>query len=412
MKIVFTFGGLPHYYNYVLNRLNRIENLEVIVVIPKAKGETIGYGVHQKKEGIEFTVIELDEYKAYYGKPFFKGFKNVLNKLQPDIVVTIWPYVLGFLFYPGLLLMAEAGQIKLIQKEIPFGVPRLDDSFKFYNNESVLTENLDFRPSNNRFLNNIKISALSLTRLLYYNMCKAHVNYLEDAFDILGSYGVDKRKIFVTYNSPDTDILINAFEEAQKAAPILPENKFRIIHVGRLVKWKKVDLLINAVSHLKKKYHDLELVVVGGGPQLDELKLQSEKMGIENNIQFVGGVYDPVLLGRYFVSSSVYVLAGMGGLSINEAMCFNKPVVCSVCDGTEKKLVREDYNGKYFKDSDLDDLVQKLDYLLSNPELAKQMGENSGEIIKNEVNIHTVISGYINAFNFVTGNKHKLFYNH
>jgi glycosyltransferase involved in cell wall biosynthesis len=241
-------------------------------------------------------------------------------------------------------------------------------------------------------------------------MCNAHVNYLEDAYEILGSYGVGKRKIFITYNSPDTDILLNAFKEARLSEPILPENKHRLIHVGRLVKWKKADLLIDAVARLKNKYPDLELVVIGDGPQLEDLKIQAANLALESSVLFVGGVYDPVFLGKYFIASSVYVLAGMGGLSINEAMCFNKPVVCSVCDGTEKKLVREDYNGKYFKDSNLDDLVQKLDYLLANPELIKQMGFNSGEIIKKEVNIHKVISGYVNAFNYVMKDNIKLKY--
>ncbi len=410
MKVLFTFGGLPHYYNNVLNRLNQIEDLEVIVVIPKIKGETIGFGVHQKREGIEFTVIELEEYKTFYGKPFFKNFKQTLDELQPDIVVTIWPYILGFLFYPSLLFMAESGKVKLIQKEIPFGVPKLKDAYKFFNSEGVVTEDLDFIASKNKFVNFAKVSTLSLTRLLYYNLCKAHVNYLEDAFEILGSYGVDKKKIFITYNSPDTDILLKAFEEAKSAELILPENKHRLIHVGRLVKWKKVDLLINAVAHLKNKFPDIELVVIGNGPQLEDLKIQTKNLGLEDRVFFVGGVYDPVILGKYFVASSVYVLAGMGGLSINEAMCFNKPVVCSVCDGTEKKLVRENYNGNYFKESNLEDLIQKLDYLLDNPEIIKQLGFNSGQIIKNEVNIHTVINGYVNAFNYVMKDNHKIVY--
>ncbi len=410
MKVLFTFGGLPHYYNNVLNRLNQIEDLEVIVVIPKIKGETIGYGVLQKREGIEFNVIELEEYKTFYGKPFFKDFRKTLDELQPDIVVTIWPYVLGFLFYPSLLFMAESGRIKLIQKEIPFGVPKLKDAYKFYNSEGVVTEDLDFTTSKNKFVNFAKVSTLSLARLLYYNLCKAHVNYLEDAFEILGSYGVDKKRIFITYNSPDTDILLKAFKEAKSAELILPENKHRLIHVGRLVKWKKVDLLISAVAHLKNKFPDIELVVIGNGPQLEDLKIQTKNLGLEDRVLFVGGVYDPVILGKFFVASSVYVLAGMGGLSINEAMCFNKPVVCSVCDGTEKKLVREDYNGKYFKDSNLDDLVQKLDYLLANPEIIKQLGFNSGQIIKNEVNIYTVIKGYVNAFNYVMKDNHKIVY--
>ena len=47
MKVLFTFGGLPHYYNYVLNKLNSVEGINVIVVIPGSKSKTMGEGVYE-----------------------------------------------------------------------------------------------------------------------------------------------------------------------------------------------------------------------------------------------------------------------------------------------------------------------------------------------------------------------------
>ena len=73
MKVLFTFGGLPHYYNYVLSKLNNVKNIEIVVIIPKLKSKTLGEGVHQNSEGINFKVIELEEYITFYGKYFFKG---------------------------------------------------------------------------------------------------------------------------------------------------------------------------------------------------------------------------------------------------------------------------------------------------------------------------------------------------
>lgn len=107
------------------------------------------------------------------------------------------------------------------------------------------------------------------------------------------------------------------------------------------------------------------------------------------------------------LSSSIYVLAGMGGLSINEAMAFGKPIICSVCDGTEKKLVREGFNGYYFKNGNKQDLADKIKLLVSNPNEIKRMGKNSENIIKNEINIETVIKGYIKAFEYVSNKKIK-----
>ena len=400
MKVLFTFGGLPHYYNRILNRLNSIEDLEVIVVNPEKKSATIGEGVHQTKTDIQFKIIHLMEYKTYFGKLFFKNFKSVLEKEEPKIIVTIWPYVLGFFFNPILYMHIKRKNIKIIFKDIPFQLPKYENTINFYKNHELFTEEKGYTKEAQNFKSLIKYKLLSYVRKFYFNFVDAHVDYTENAFEILKSYGVSKEKIFIIYNSPDSDFLLSVFDEIKSNDLILPENNFRIIHVGRLVKWKRVDLLIDAFKDIKNNFKDAQLVVIGTGPEEVNLQKQAEDLNLIDSIKFVGAVYDPKILGRYLHASAVYVLAGMGGLSINEAMCFEKPIVCSVCDGTEKKLVRDGFNGKYFRLNDKSDLAEKINYLLSNQDLIRQMGKNSGKIIREEINVNTVINGYIRAFKY------------
>ena len=99
--------------------------------------------------------------------------------------------------------------------------------------------------------------------------------------------------------------------------------------------------------------------------------------------------------------SSVYVLAGMGGLSINDAMCFSLPVICSVCDGTEKDLITDGVNGYIFQEGNVDSLAYKIDLVLSDRTKAKVMGEASYRVIKEKINLETVSQRYIDAFNYV-----------
>ena len=98
--------------------------------------------------------------------------------------------------------------------------------------------------------------------------------------------------------------------------------------------------------------------------------------------------------------STVYVLAGMGGLSINDAMCFSLPVICSVCDGTEKDLVADGVNGYFFKEGDANDLADKISLILSDTDVAKRMGVAGSEVIQQKINIHTVTRRYMDAFNY------------
>jgi hypothetical protein len=88
MKVLFIAGGTPHYYNLVLNKLNQFPKVEVIVVIPKGTGSTVGAGVHQTQEGVEFKLYHLPEYKTYYGKMFFQNIEQVIDNEQPNIIIS------------------------------------------------------------------------------------------------------------------------------------------------------------------------------------------------------------------------------------------------------------------------------------------------------------------------------------
>jgi len=407
MKVLFMFSGLPHYYNLILNRLNNIPDLEIVVVAPAtASGSTLGKGVYQSKKGIEFKVHFLEQQKALY-KFKFKGFTKVLEIEKPDIVVTTFYYAFHFLYDLSTKRIFRKNNIKLLYKDIPFGLPKYEDATLHhakilgYQEDSFFIKKWALKFAGNSFKH--------ISKLLYSKM-DGFVNYVEKAYEIFGSYGVPKEKIFITYNSIDTEILAKTRAEVEKLPAILPENPYRIFHIGRIVEWKRVDLLINAVHQLKKGFPKIELLVIGNGPLLEEYKLLAKKLQVENHIQFLGAIYDQVELGRYFQSCSAYVLAGMGGLSINETMAYGLPVICSVCDGTEKHLVYDDYNGKYFKNGDLADLTEKIKFILENPAKAREMGKHSEKIIRDKINVHTVINGYVRAFNAVSNNKHQLSY--
>jgi glycosyltransferase involved in cell wall biosynthesis len=227
----------------------------------------------------------------------------------------------------------------------------------------------------------------------------AHINYLDEARALHASYGVPSEKVFVTANSPDTDEIFRVLKKIETEGRV-DHHPFRLLHVGRLVKWKQVDLLIQAAVELKKKFPKTELEIVGDGPEMAALQAQVRDVNAEDYIHFSGGIYELEALGKISLGTGIYVLAGMGGLSINEAMCFGKPVICSVADGTEKRLVKEGINGHYFESGSLEDLVDKITLLFHEPEKISSMGLRSREIIENEINIHTVLGNYLAAFRY------------
>lgn len=399
MKVMFLLGGLPHYFKFLLNKMNEPGDLEVMLVVPHKRGATLGSGVEENREGATFPLFALEEYRTWYGKAFFKELKPLLERERPDILVAGWPYILQFFFNPFLLRFLRKHNIRLIHRDIPFNVPPYGKVREYFRGRQLRNE-----AGEEGVGRGVKAfwSLLLLTeiRKQYFRLADALIFYVDTAYDLMATYGVPREKIFITANSPDTDSLLSAYEKVRQLPPALTPNPFRIIHVGRLVKWKRVDLILQAVHALRNRFPGIELVIIGYGPEEEPLKKQASALGIEDRVRFAGGVYGPEDLGRYLHASAIYVLGGMGGLSINDAMCFGKPVICSEADGTEKRLVRENFNGLYFENGNAADLAEKIAALLADPERRERFGNNSLEIIREEVNIHTVLQEYRRAFQY------------
>lgn len=406
MKVLYIGNGLTHYYNLVLSRLNSEPSIELVVVAPAVRGACIGDGVYQTKDGINFKVIELRETRKFKFYTTFDGLARLLRQERPDVVIVIESYLRAFLFDVQVVAAMKSIRAGLILKSIPFRYQTYQEALKNAASAVGFASLPTFANILLRTLGLIRLAkrcVLSVNRRALH-LPDAHVNYVE-AYEYWESYGIPREKIFITRNSPDTDMLFATREKIETEPRILPHNPYRLLHVGRLVEWKRVDMLLRAFARIKERFPNSELLIIGSGTEEEKLKKLAGELQLGTSVSFLGGVYDQQLLGQYYLASSLYVLAGMGGLSINEAMCFGLPILCSVCDGTEKMLVREGVNGKYFRDGDEDDLVDKITWFFERPDQLQNMGHRSEEIIRHVVNIRTVINGYVDALRYVAQRK-------
>jgi glycosyltransferase involved in cell wall biosynthesis len=401
MKVLFTFPGLAHYLQAQLRKLSQ-KGIDVAAIVPFKNSSSMGAGVHLEEQAQGFKLIEGKEKKSFLGKPIFYNLPEILEQEKPDILVIGWPYALDLLFNSNLKKAIRKHHVKLIYKGIPFNLPARSNLYSYYWKGQFTGDDSQQSPQKS-IIGYLKFLAITLLRGFYLRKVDAHVYYIDEAKEIASSYGVASEKIFITYNSPDTEQHLQVYHKIQSLPALLPAGKIRLIHVGRLVYWKRVDLLIEAYRKLLPKYPNLEVLIVGAGPEEQNLRTLANN---DPNIRFTGAVYDPELLGRYFVESTIYVLAGMGGLSINEAMCYAKPILCTRADGTEKTMVREGKNGYFFENANLSDLVKKLELMLESPEKCNAMGNESLRIIEEEINLESVASRYVRAFEFVTANVH------
>lgn len=406
MKVLFTFGGMPHYLNAMLEKL-QAKGADITVVSPQKGNATIGKGVKMVEEGA-YRHLNTQEKKMYYGKSGFPALPVIIADERPDIVVLGWPYFLQVFFQPSLRRALKRCDARLVIREIPFQTPPYGQIRDYFRQHPMYDEGMRLLSTGKAFY--LRQWLTARIRKYCYARVAGTLNYSTAAYDILPSYGVKREQIHVTYNSTDTEALWREKAAVLAAPALLPPSERRLLHIGRLVKWKRVDLLIEAFARTLTQYPDAELVIVGNGPELDNLKKQAASLGLplrskeENGVdgrgcvRFIGAVYDPKELGAYMNEATVYVLAGMGGLSINDAMTYALPVVCSVCDSTERDLVTDGRNGLFFRDGDADSLTEKILQLLASPQECRRMGQESERIIREQINIDTVSEHYLKAF--------------
>ena len=406
MKVLFTFGGMPHYLNAMLEKL-QTKGADITVVSPQKGNATIGKGVKMVEEGA-YRHLNTQEKKMYYGKSGFPALPGIIADERPDIVVLGWPYFLQVFFQPSLRRALKRCGARLVIREIPFQTPPYGQIRDYFRQHPMYDEGMRLLSTGKAFY--LRQWLTARIRKYCYARVAGTLNYSTAAYDILPSYGIKREQIHVTYNSTDTEALWREKAAVLAAPALLPPSERRLLHIGRLVKWKRVDLLIEAFARTLTQYPDAELVIVGNGPELDNLKKQAASLGLplrskeENGVdgrgcvRFIGAVYDPKELGAYMNEATVYVLAGMGGLSINDAMTYALPVVCSVCDSTERDLVTDRRNGLFFRDGDADSLTEKILQLLASPQECRRMGQESERIIREQINIDTVCERYLKAF--------------
>ena len=227
------------------------------------------------------------------------------------------------------------------------------------------------------------------------------IRYMERKSDAIISYstlgkqyfeslGIPSEKIFVAVNVVDTIQKTKQLEHINSEAvrnEFHNEASFNVLFVGAINKEKKIDVLLRAFAVLEKKYPDIYLNIVGDGSYLNDLKAIARELEIRN-INFRGSVIDGV--EKYFIGSDVFVLPGLGGLAVSEAMVYGLPVIASIGDGCEADLI-DKTNG--FLDPDLaeDSLGEYLETLYLDRKKLDQFKASSLYKIRHKFNVENYL---------------------
>jgi len=183
------------------------------------------------------------------------------------------------------------------------------------------------------------------------------------------------------------------------------KDEYVVVTTSRLVYKNAIDVLIRAIAGCKNKMLNVKCLIIGGGPELYKLKVQSQKLKVDNNILFLGQIAQKDL-PLYLKISDIFVRASRSeglGSSFLEAMAAGLPIVGTPVGGIvdflkDPSSAAEKATGLYAKVDDPEDLANKIKMLLNNPELRKRLIHNGRLLVQENYSWDKIAKLFRNIF--------------
>ncbi|MFC9242813.1 glycosyltransferase [Streptomyces sp. NPDC057136] len=155
---------------------------------------------------------------------------------------------------------------------------------------------------------------------------------------------------------------------------------------GRMVDWKRFDLLVNAFAQLGRKYPDWTLRVYGSGVEKPKLRKLIDDLGANERILLMGHTQH---LREELAKSALHTSTSTDetfGLTIVEAMTCGVPVLSTAGPHGPSEIITDGVDGALSPVGDVDAFAKNLDWLMGDADTRAQLGANAVEKARNYSN--------------------------
>ncbi|HWA35038.1 MAG TPA: glycosyltransferase family 4 protein [Cyclobacteriaceae bacterium] len=242
---------------------------------------------------------------------------------------------------------------------------------------------------------NFKVSPKSWLRRLFRN---ALIFPFVDSFLYIGSQnrkfyeacGIPDRKLHFTPYSVDNERFRRSYLELSqrrdtfRAKIGIPNNVLVVLYAGKYIPKKRPMDLLHVIAH----HPDLSffLVMVGDGELRPQMETFVDENRLRHKILLTGFINQSAIAGYYAIADLFVMCSGQGetwGLSVNEAMNFNLPLLISDLTGCAEDLVKPGENGYIFATGNKDEIASHIRRFaaMSQHDRAR-MGQCSADIVQ------------------------------
>ena len=180
--------------------------------------------------------------------------------------------------------------------------------------------------------------------------------------------GLPRSRIEIIHNGGDLEVL----------SPLPPEERFpeaTLLFLGRLKRYKRVDLLLEAVAALVRRRISCRLLVAGRGDDQPRLEALRKSLKISEHVDFLGFISDAEkrdLLQKGWIHLFTSANEGWGISNLEAAAC-GTPTIASDVPGLRDSVV-DGQTGFLVPHGDVETLSRRIEDLLGDDEKRKRLG--------------------------------------
>jgi len=348
-------------------------------------------------------------FKAYFGKGTTSGAYSNANNFEGINYSKLFTVKVPLgknlyrVWHPTLFFYLVRDDIDIIITE---GTPNMFNNISSYIYAKIFKKKFITYEAADIQRKSIYRKLLFPVEYFIYKYADAFITYNSAADRALIKRGIPRDKIFRSQNTVDISKHKRHAEAylkiiAQEKRELTLGDHFIINYTGAIERRKKIEILLKAYKILFEKEYKVSLFIVGDGPDFVYYNELAKKMSLEK-IFFWGRKIDDVY--KYFLLSDICVLPGQGGLLINDAFTFGKPIIATeeaVAGGDSVyDYIENGINGYVISQNSVDELVVTLEKIITNKELYTQLCQGSSESSK-KFSISAMVDGIEDAIQYV-----------
>lgn len=262
------------------------------------------------------------------------------------------------------------------------------------------------------FLGDIVSETTMATYLpVFCRMCDLVIAPSPGMREVLNGFGVDA-PIDVVPNGVDIQPFRQAASPLDRSEFGFSPDQVLLIYVGRLGPEKNLSFLLRSFAGSAKAYDNIGLILVGDGPERDNLQDQVRYMKIDKRVCFTGSVaYEQ--MPRYLCMADAFVTASVTEvhpLSVIEAMAAGLPVLGIQSPGVGD-TVEDGLTGLIAEEEDLAIFTAKMVRLITEHQQRGEMGQRARQAAENyaiERTSQMMVERYQAVIRKAGGRKHGL----